>query len=48
MDHAFLVRGLERFTNVLRNAEGFIDWNRAALKPAGERIPFDELQNEKA
>ena len=41
-----LVRGLERLEDLSRDAHGFIHGERAARESLGERLAFDEFQNQ--
>ena len=49
MHDTFLVRRFQRFTDLLRNGESFIDGQCAALiNNVRERVAFDEFKNEEA
>jgi hypothetical protein len=42
-----LVSGLQRLRNLLRDRQGFIEWNRAASYALREVIAFDEFHHER-
>ena len=46
MTHAALVRRLERFEHLLRDLQRFFNGNRTPLEPIGERVAFDQLEDE--
>ena len=46
MDDAPLVRGIERIRDLSGRRQRFGYGNRAAHQPVGQRIPFDEFQDE--
>jgi hypothetical protein len=47
MDDSFLMCGLKRFRDLLREPEGFVYRNCPTLQPVGQRIALDEFKNEK-
>ncbi len=46
MDDSFLVRRLQRFADLLRNPERFIDRNRPSLDALGQRFSIDEFHHQ--
>ena len=46
MDDALAVRRFERFRNLLRDGDGFIDGDGTFSDPLCERRSFDELEDE--
>ena len=48
MDDALLVRRLERFRDLLRDRDRFVDGNRSALQALGEVLALDQLEHEEA
>ena len=47
MDDAVLVRRFERLGNLPRDRQRFVDGQRAARDPVGERVALDQLQDER-
>ena len=41
-----LVRGLQRFGDLQRDAQSFLDLHRSALQALGQRLAFDQLHDE--
>jgi len=41
----FLVRRFQRFRNLLRDRQGFINQDRTTRDPLGQRVAFHEFQN---
>ena len=46
MDDAFVVRGFERVSNLMGDAQDVIDRHRPALQALGERLPLDEFHDQ--
>ena len=47
MDDALLVRRFERFCDLLRDGQRFVQWNRSARYPLGEVFALDELHDQR-
>jgi hypothetical protein len=48
MDDPLLVRGFQRFGDLLGNGQRFVDWNGTSRNTVSERLAFDELHDERA
>jgi hypothetical protein len=46
VNDALLVRGLERLGYLLRDRDGFVDWDRTLSDVVGERRPCDQFHHE--
>ena len=46
MDDALLVRGFERIGDLLRDRQGFVEWNRAARNALRQVLALDEFHHE--
>ena len=46
VDDALLMRSFERFRDLLRDRECFVERNRTALQPVLKRLTLDEFKNE--
>ena len=46
MDDALLVGGFERFGNLLRDGECFIDWDRPARNALRQILALDQLHDQ--
>ena len=48
MDDTFLVGGFKSFSDLECEFEGFFNGNGAAFQSVGQRVAFDEFQDEEA
>ena len=47
MDDALLVRGFEGLADLTRDRQGFIQRNRTTSDPIGQRVTFDQFEDER-
>ena len=47
MDDTPLMGRFQRFRDLQRELQGFLDGNRPALDPLGQRVAFDQFQDER-
>ena len=47
MDDAFLVRGVERIGDLVRDRERVGDRHRSSLDPIGQRLAFHQLEHQR-